>query len=687
MNLNDSVRFLKGVGPGQAKKLAKLEIFTIQDLINHFPYRYDDFSNVTQIDKLAPNIRAVVKAKLLSKNLRRGFGGKKTILNSIISDGTATVACVWFNQPYLDTTLRVGNEYYFAGEVKFYKSLQFQSPVWELAKKETVHVGRIAPVYPLTAGVYPKWLRGLIKTVLDSLPKFPDILPNEIVKRNLLVTLDSAVRSIHFPESVKQSETARRRLAFDELLLFGLNVLSNKKNMVARRAKEIPFYEKQTKNFVAKLPFTLTKSQKQAAWIIVKDLGGKQPANRLLVGDVGSGKTIVLAIALLQALLNAKKAAVMAPTEILAQQHYKAFCSLPNFSELGIGLLTGSGASITKQGRETKLTKAKLKEALATGDIKLIIGTHAVIQDSVKLSDLAMVLVDEQHRFGVQQRALLKNRGENGLLPHFVSMSATPIPRTLALSLYGDLDICRITEMPVGRKPVLTKMVKPEYKMTVYREIEKELLQGRQAFVICPLIDPSDKLGVASATETQEKLQKEIFPKFKIGLLHGKMQSAEKEKVLEEFREKQINILVSTTVVEVGIDFPNATVMVVEAAERFGLAQLHQLRGRVGRSDMQSYCYLMASAQSLNSYKRLSAMEQYSDGFKLSEIDLQLRGPGDVYGKLQSGYPEFKIADVFDTELLQIARNEAEKILNIGLEKYPYLNELFIKKRNLIHPE
>jgi len=522
MILNDPITTLSGVGPAQAKKLAKLGIVYIRDLLHHFPHRYDDFSHITPINALRPGESFVVKAIIISKNFRRIFHKHTSVLEAIISDATGSAAVVWFNQPFLDTSLKAGSEYLFAGEVKFYKSLQFQNPVWELAKTETVHVGRIVPVYPLTQGIYPKWFRSLLKRVLDALPKLVDPLPAELYQKFSLSDYDSAIRAVHFPKSLADTTNVRRRLAFDELLLYELRIMAQKHALRTHMAFPIPFDELKTKLCVNELPFPLTKSQRRAAWDIIKDLGRSTPTNRMLVGDVGSGKTIVAALATLQAVSSGKQVAIMVPTDILARQHFETFTRVPVVNHFAVGLLTSDASVIGRSIAREKMNKKELTKKIEKGDIPLLIGTHAVIQDTVKFKNLVLAVVDEQHRFGVQQRSLLSSN-QAGLVPHFLSMTATPIPRTLALTLYGDLDISKLTELPSGRKQVTTNLVGRNERENVYRQIDRQISSGRQVFVVCPLIEPSDKLGVKSATEEYQRLRRDVFPARKIGLLHGKL--------------------------------------------------------------------------------------------------------------------------------------------------------------------
>jgi len=833
MQPTDSIEKLPGVGEANAAKLHKLGVFCIEDLIKHFPWRYDDFSKITKISETKVGGSFTVRAAVKSLNSRPGFRFRKGLAEALVSDDSGSLAIVWFNQPYLAQTLKAGATYLFSGQISFYKSLQMQNPVWELAKAETVHTGRIVPVYPLTAGMTPKWLRTLLKKLLNDLPVFTEIIPPDIVKRRKLMPYDRALRAIHFPPNLGELEQARKRLAFNELLIHEIGVLSRRKKLKSHRARPIPFEQKLVQTFVNALPFHLTKSQKLAAWEILRDMEKPCPANRLVAGDVGSGKTVVAAIAALQTADRGYNTAFMAPTEILASQHFQTFSAFPEFQKHPLALLTANSAKFFENGEELTLKKSGLHELLKNRGGWVVFGTHALIQKNVNLKNLGLVVVDEQHRFGVQQRlalargltqtkkqtnaddellyedltyklrncvfevkkdiglghkeiiyqkalalkmkeesiaferekpipiiykgekigvyqpdfivedkiilelkalpftgniekkqawtylkgsnyklALLINFAsddvqikriiydsarqresasvprESALMPHFLSLTATPIPRTLALTLYGDLDVSAIKEMPAGRKNVETSVILPQHRKKVYAEISREIALGRQVFFICPLIDPSDKLGVKSATEMHEFLQTSVFPENRVGLLHGRLRPGEKEAVIKAFGERRLQILVSTTVVEVGVDFPNATIMAVEGAERFGLAQLHQLRGRVGRSSLQSYCYLLPQNLSAKAEERLQALCEHHNGLELAEIDLKLRGPGEAYGNMQSGYPEFQIASIYDLELLTAAREEAEILLSGDkLQTSPRLLELLNNAQQKIHLE
>jgi len=519
----------------------------------------------------------------------------------------------------------------------------------------------------------------LIKQVISLADRIKDWLPDETKKSARVLDLGEAVRKIHFPKSRKDIDEAKRRLAFDELFLTQARSQMIRRDAMSRVAPTVPFLDKETKKFVAGLPFKLTDAQRKAAWEILRDMGKDKP---MLEGDVGSGKTVVACIAMLNAALNGGQAVLMAPTEILARQHYDGICKLFEGFDVKIGLVTRSERKVceTTDGRrqtagDKKISKNKTAEIIKNGEVDIVIGTHTLIQEDVKFKNLVLAIIDEQHRFGVEQRAALTRTDARG--PHLLSMTATPIPRSLALALYGDLDISVINEMPKGRKKIITKVVSEKKREKAYEFIRGQIKAGGQVFVICPLIDFSDKLGVKSVKDEFEKLDKKVFKDFKIGMLHGRLKQKEKEEIMRDFLENKIKVLVSTSVVEVGVDVPNATVMMIEGADRFGLAQLHQFRGRVGRGDKQSYCFLFTDSDSEKTLRRLQALVDNNDGFALAKMDLKFRGPGEVYGTAQKGFPELKIASLFDYELLRLAKKEAEKLIakDASLDSWPDLKE------------
>jgi len=704
MNLSTPIKDINKIAAQLAPKFKKLGLHTVQDLLFYYPYRYDDYSHLIKIKDLTPNVLTTVKVKIELIDSRRSFRKKMLLTESLVADETGKIKVVWFNQRYVAKILQAGDEVYLSGKPVITEGgLEFHNPNFEKIGKTnglrsvpaTTHTARLVPVYSTTEKLSQKQIRFILKKILPCTSQIKDWLPIFIRQKEKLFSLPQAVHQIHFPVSKKNLEQARRRLKFDEMFLIQLRGGIIKKELLKFKSQKIDFKQKETKNFVDSLPFQMTLSQKKSAWEIIQDLGKSQPMNRLLEGDVGSGKTITAAVAILNVLLNKFQVAYMAPTEILAQQQFKVFCDLFKKYNFKIGLLTRIESQITNyKSRDSQFiihkSKKDLLKMIQSGDIDLVIGTHALIQEKVNFNNLAFVIVDEQHRFGVEQRKLLKEKAGFGLknshndshqsayYPHFLSMTATPIPRSLALTLYGDLDLSIIDQMPKDRKPVITKIISPDKRPEAYDFIKQEIKKGRQVFIICPLIDPSDKLGVKAVKEEFEKLDKDIFPEVKIGLLHGRLKSNEKEKIMKEFAENKIKILLSTLVVEVGIDVPNATVMMIESAERFGLAQLHQLRGRVGRSKHQSYCFLFTESDSPDVIKRLQAVVTAKNGFELAEKDLEFRGPGEVYGLKQSGfYDSLKIAKLTDWPIIKATKPWVEKILKADpeLKNYPSIKE------------
>ena len=688
-SLNTSIENLTRVGKTTAGRLKRLGLNNVKDLLYYFPFRYEDYSQVVEIKDLRPNQTVTVKGKIVLIENRRAHRRRMTITEALIEDETGSIKVIWFNQPFLVKNLKPGDEVFIAGATEINNlSLQFTSPAYEkITGGDSLHTAKIVPVYPLTSNLTQKQLRFLIKVALDSVNLVKEWLPQDILARNNLMPLVTAIKEIHFPDNFTASAKALARFKFDELFLIQLQSQMLRQYLAQTKAPQISFKEKEIKNFVSLLPFLLTNDQKKAAWQILLDLEKSQPANRLVEGDVGSGKTVVAAIAILNAVLNNFQAVLMAPTEILAKQHFGSIKKLLEPFKIKIALLTSSD-KIIADGKIEEINKNEVLKQIKAGKVGLIIGTHALIQDEVEYKNLGLVIVDEQHRFGVEQRKMLKDKNKNGLTPHFISMTATPIPRSLALILYGDLDLSLIKEMPKGRKKIITQLVAESQRHKAYQFIREEIKKGRQVFVICPLIDPSDKLGVKSVTAEFKKLDKEVFPELKIGLLHGKLKSAEKEKIMADFKNNEISILVSTSVVEVGIDIPNATIMMIEGADRFGLAQLHQFRGRVGRGEYQSYCLLFTENNSPKTRERLEALVKSNDGFALAEYDLKFRGPGEVFGAKQSGLPEMQVASLTDLELINLTKEQAREFFeNYKLEDYPLLKAQLEQKGFIDHLE
>lgn len=662
INLNTQISELKGVGKTLSKKLNALGLKTVYDLIFYFPFRYDDFSRQVKIDDLKEdkNVSLVGTIELIQN--KKSWRQKKYITEALVSDDSGTIKVVWFNQAFLTKTLQTGDTISLAGKVKYsYGQLTLVSPQYEKISQGKINTFGLVPVYSLSSNLTQKQMRFFVSQVIDLAKKIPEWLPKNLLENLNLMPLSQAVFQIHFPESKKSVELARQRLEFGELFLRQIKTLIAKNNLKKQAAFTIDFKESLTKEFVDKLAFTLTNDQKKAAWEIISDLKKGQTMSRLLEGDVGSGKTIVAAIAILNVVKNDYKCALMAPTEILARQHFHTLKELFKNYSLKISLLLSKAL---EANFPLEKSRKKQKEKIYS-ESDIIIGTHSLLFQKHP-EKLALAIIDEQHRFGVTQRQYLSQNKQEKTAPHFLSLTATPIPRSLALAFYGDLDLSIIKEQPKGRKKIITEIISEEKRDQAYNFIKEKLDLKQQAFVVCPLIENSQKLEVKSAKEELKRLKEQVFPEYNLGLLHGRLKSQEKEKVMKDFLDKKIDILVSTSVVEVGIDIKNASIMMIEGAERFGLAQLHQFRGRVGRGDTQSYCFLFTSQEikSEKTFKRLSALSQYHDGLSLAKIDLDLRGSGDIYGKLQSGFSELRLASLFDYELIKKTREEAEKIIN-----------------------
>ncbi|PIR13820.1 ATP-dependent DNA helicase RecG [Candidatus Falkowbacteria bacterium CG11_big_fil_rev_8_21_14_0_20_39_10] len=846
LTLESDIAKITRVGVTTAKRLKKIGLETVHDLLFYFPFRYEDFSRLEKISdlKAGQNANIVGQIELISN--KRSPRKRMYITEALVSDETETIKVIWFNQPFIARNLKTGDKVSLAGKIEDdYGSLIMKSPIYEKITyippsplegegsgvRSAIHTQGIVPIYHLTSNITQKQIRFLIKQIINLSQKIPDWLPTEIKKSQKLADLSQALEKIHFPKTEDNIAEAKKRLGFDELLLIQLESQLIKKELESKQAQPLKFREKETKKFVNSLPFKLTNAQRKASWEILKDLEKDKPMARLLEGDVGSGKTVVAVIAMLSAALSKKQAVLMVPTEILAQQHYDNITKLLKDFDIKIGLVTRSAKKMNyesgimnHESKDKKTQKKDPNSLFIIHNSQIIIGTHALIQEKIKFNNLAIAIIDEQHRFGVEQRkALLRinadtsgltrtDISENKLLyedltykirgaifnvkkqlglghkekiyqnalveefkklkinfdkeksieikydnkkvgayrpdfiienkiiletkklpfigkfekeqvwhylkgsdyklallvnfakddvhverfihsnkktssphqsasvsmsPHLLSMTATPIPRSLALALYGDLDLSIINEMPRGRIKISTHVVPEIKRQDGYNFIRQQIKDGRQVFVICPLIDISDKLGVKSVKEEYKKLNEQIFPDLKIGMLHGKLKAKDKEKIMQDFLAGIIKILVSTSVVEVGVDVPNAAIMMIEGADRFGLAQLHQFRGRVGRSHHQSYCFLFTDNDQEKALKRLESLTKHHDGFELAKMDLKFRGPGQVYGTAQKGFPELKIASLFDYELMKQAQLEAKKIISQdpGLKNYPLLKE------------
>jgi ATP-dependent DNA helicase RecG len=683
---NSPIITLGPVGKAVASRLKKIDLSTAEDLLWHFPFRYDDYSHLKKINALVDGETVTVKGRVELITNKRSKIKRMNITEAMVADETQSIKVVWFNQPFLTKNLHAGDEIYLSGTVSSdYYGSQFVSPDYEkITNKESLNTGRIAPIYSSTSNVSQKQIRFLVKNILSLANETTDWLPKNIQTKKNLISLAKALNQIHFPSNQSELDQAKKRLKFDEHFLIQLQSQSIKLELKQNLAPQIKFKEQEIKEFVKSLPFELTQDQKKSAWEILQDLEKNHPMNRLLEGDVGSGKTIVAIMAMLNTVLNNYQATIMAPTEILAKQHFATITKILKNHKIKIGIITRT----TKQiNFDLPAEQKKLDAKFISQNSDIIIGTHSIIQEKLNFQNLGLAIIDEQHRFGVAQRHTLnENDGQTKTMPHFLSMSATPIPRSLSLVIAGDLSQSIIKQMPANRKPITTKVVEPQNRKKAYEFIEQQVSEGRQVFVVCPLIDPSDKLGVKSAQEEYEKLNKKIFPKIQIGLLHGRLKKEEKEQVMKDFLEKKIKILVSTSIIEVGVDIPNATIMMIEGADRFGLAQLHQFRGRVGRGDFQSYCFLFSDSTSQKTKERLNSLMIYHNGFDLAEIDLQLRGPGEIYGTRQSGLPELKIASLDDWEIINETKAEAEEVIE-NLEQYSDLKIKLDEYINKVHLE
>ncbi|MCX6786019.1 MAG: ATP-dependent DNA helicase RecG [Candidatus Komeilibacteria bacterium] len=688
LSLATPVEQLTKVGKTTAGRLkSSLGVFNVLDLIYYFPFRYDDFSQVKNIADLHPGDIATAKGKIELLANKRSPRKRMMITECLLTDETGSVKAIWFRQPFIAKTLTNGDEVYFSGKVEGNLfALSFQNPSYEKVSSNTTHTARLVPIYPLTEGISQKQIRFLIKQALNAVAEVADRLPAKIKQGYDLIGLTEALANIHFPKNQTALNSARARLQFDELLELQLQNYLIKKDLAAYTAQPLKFNEEKTKELVAGLGFTLTAAQKKAAWQILQDMEKPQAMNRLLAGDVGSGKTAVAALAILNCVLNSSQAALFTPTEILAAQHFKSLKELLKPLNCNVALLTSSQKQVynTADLEPSGLTKKQLVASIGLGEIDLIIGTQAIIQKEVEFKNLGLVVIDEQHRFGVEQRQALREKsGPNKSAPHLLSMTATPIPRTLALTVYGDLDISLINELPPGRKTPITRLVEPKNRELAYEFVLKQIASGRQGFVICPIISESDKLGVKAATEEYQKLAEEIFPQLKLGLLHGKLKPKEKNKAMADFASGKTDILVATSVVEVGVNVPNANIMIIESAQRFGLSQLHQFRGRVNRANYQSYCLLFTEGSSAKTDQRLNTLANCYDGLKLAEEDLRARGMGNLTGTLQSGFGSgLKIASLGDLKLIE----QTKQALQTIIREFPEILEKY-KTENRVHPE
>jgi ATP-dependent DNA helicase RecG len=663
--LSAPVTVLPGVGPKHGQTLERLGLKTLEDMLYFFPRRYDDYSQLKTINRLEYGEQVTIIGIVQSANSRKVRNGKVNITEGIISDGTGNLRATWFNQPWIVKKLRPGVQVVLSGKTDQYLGrISMNNPEVEQIEQQNLHTNRIVPVYPLTANITQRWLRRLMHRVITYwAPKLDDPLPNHLRKTEDLMDLSDAILQVHFPDSKEKLHDSRYRLAFEEILYLQLGMLEQKRTWQARTAKTFMVSQEWINERVSQLPFSLTSAQQRALSEMRSDLASGHPMNRLLQGDVGSGKTVIAALAIAMIARDGSQAALMAPTSILAEQHYT---SMKDFLAGPDGVLKDHQIRLIL-GATPEPEKADIRQGLSNGDIKLVIGTHALIEDPVIFSDLQLAIIDEQHRFGVEQRAALRAKGEN---PHLMVMTATPIPRSLALTVYGDLDLLIMDEMPPGRQVVETHILMPRERERAYTLISKQVSLGNQVFIIYPLIGQENQSELIfaeeeskTAIEEHNRLQRDVFPDLKLGLLHGRLKPEEKEQVMEQFRSGEYQILVSTSVVEVGVDIPNATVMLVEGANRFGLAQLHQFRGRVGRGAAKSFCLLVPDSDDAAENERLAAMVETNDGFALAEIDLNQRGPGDFLGTRQSGYTkQLQMASLTDLVLIEKAQHTAKNL-------------------------
>ncbi len=665
--------------PYITKKMARafftLGIKTAEDLMFHIPFRYEDFSHVVPAAHLKIGEEATLRVQVLIVQNRRARTGR-TLTEGLFRDASGSVKVIWFNQPYIAKLFHHGEWVYLAGTLEDNDfGVHMVNPIFERISEneETLHTARLVPIYHTTAELTNRSLRRLVGLVMPSVKQIIEWLPDDIRSHHKLLSLPAALATAHFPDTPDDALRARHRLAFDELFYAGLISCHARYELDTAQAPPIPFNESLTKKFVASLPFLLTESQRRAAWDILRDLEKTRPMNRLLEGDVGSGKTVVAALAILNATRGGYTTLYLAPTELLAMQHHRTLSKLFEKISIKTALLTRTNHVLG----EKEVARRDMESAIREGTTDLVIGTHALLAGNIQPTRVGLLIIDEQHRFGVLQRKKLRTGGATSEIPHLLSMTATPIPRTLALTIYGDLDISMITELPKNREPITTTLVPPDARRMTYQHIHEEITRGRQCFVVCPLIEESDKLGVRAATSVYDDLRQNIFLSLKIGLVHGKLKSNEKNAVMDAFNRGDIQILVATAVIEVGIDVPNASIMIIEGAERFGLAQLHQFRGRIGRGPHASHCYLFTSAGSDGARERLAFFARTRNGFALAEKDLELRGPGALFGHEQSGFPAFRVADFHDRELIEKTHAEAQKLLTEDplLANHPLVKE------------
>lgn len=688
ITLETPARLIKGVGAIKARDLKRLGIETVKDVLLAWPFRYDDLSQQVSIAEVAPGQKVTIRGTVSVISNRKAKNRRMTITEAIVEDESGSLKVVWFHQGFLTKSLKVGTVVSLSGKVDDRYGLSLVNPIYEIIAKQTVtkHTGRIVPIYRLTGALTQKVRRNIVEAALPALPELDEWLPERILDEEKLLSLQEAIAQMHFPSSNEQQLTALRRLKFEEFFLHQILHGKARRELQQQKASKIPFNEKVVKDAIATLPFELTAAQKKSLWAIIKDMERDMPMNRLLEGDVGTGKTVVAALAAINSAASGWQTAMLAPTEILADQHAMTLEKMFG-SEITVAVFTRTKRRV----KNKEVTKKQMLDALANGKIDFVVGTHALLSESVLFNRLGFIIVDEQHRFGVKQRKALKDReGDADGIPHLLSMTATPIPRSLALVLYGDLDRSLLNEYPQGRKKIETFLVESKREEQYYEKMRDQMDAGHQVFVVCPIIEESDALGAQSVNEIYSDFVKGPFRAYNLAILHGKMKTQEKDEVMAKFAAGELDMVISTTVVEVGVDVPNATVMFIEGAERFGLAQLHQLRGRVGRSEHQSYCFLHPSGKLSDlAKKRLQAVVNSQNGFDLADKDLQLRGPGNIFGTDQSGFEAFQLGTYADIDLITLARDYAKEYLDEdpSLKTWPALKDRLIEYYDEVHFE
>ena len=660
------IQSIAGIGEKNSKLFYKLGINTVYNLLRYYPRRYQDYSNLKPINSINYGDELTIIGTISQEiRTRPSKSGKLKISETLISDGTGSLRVIWFNKPFLSKQLYQGISIVLSGKIDVYQGrLVINNPEWELLDKEQLHTNRIVPLYPLTAGITQRQLRKIINRNLDFwIKRVNEYLPNEIISDEGLSPISEAIKQIHFPENEEKLLYAKKRFAFEEIFFLQLGVFLQKRDWIKESAVKYFLTDDWNTKIIKSLPYELTRAQQNAICEITTDLESGKPMNRLLQGDVGSGKTVVARFAIESIIQNDAQAAVLAPTSILAEQHFRTFSSMLTSSGSAnpneIALLTGS---------TSQKDRAEIFEGLSSGKIKLIIGTHALLEDPVVFANLQLAVIDEQHRFGVEQREQIRKKGKT---PHLLVMTATPIPRSLALTIYGDLDVSLIDEMPIGRQTIDTLLIQPNDRESAYDMIRDQIAKGFQSFIIYPIIEGEDEKEYLAAVNEHERISKKIFHDLKVGLMHGRLKPSEKEKVMLAFRNREFDIMVSTTVIEVGLDIPNATIVLIEGANHFGLAQLHQIRGRVGRSSDKSYCLLIPDDENGMENERLMAMVKSNDGFELADFDLKQRGPGEFLGTRQSGFATLKFANITDLAMIEKCRTQAQKII----DNDPYLTK------------